>query len=122
MAAGSVKVKGLRQMHRAFKNYDGALKRELEDELRAAGTIVATSARAKFVGIDQRSSAGFKSKTKGFGRVVVQQSRRKTTGRRPDFGSLQMRRALLPAVAENEPQVLRAVEGMLDRIGRKEGF
>lgn len=118
----SVKVTGLRQMHRAFKEYDDDLKRELEDELRAAGTIVAATARARFGYIDARSAAGFKSKTKGFGRVVVQQSRRKKTGKRPDFGSLQMRRALLPALSENEPQVLRHVENMLDRIGRRNGF
>ena len=120
--ADAVRVKGLRQLHRALKEYSDDVKRELEQELRAAGEIVATSARSKFVGIDQRSAAGFKSKTKGFGRVVVQQSRRRTTGRRGDFGSLQMRRALLPAVGENQAQVLEHIEGMLDRIGRRNGF
>ena len=122
MAASSVKVHGLRELHRALKNYDNGLKLELEQELRDAGDLVATSARTKFVGIDARSAAGFKSKVRGFGRVVVQQSRRRTTGRRGDFGSLQMRRALLPSVTENEPQVLHAIEGMLDRLGRREGF
>ena len=122
MAGTSVKVNGLRELHRALKNYDNGLKLELEQELRDAGDLVATSARTKFVGIDARSAAGFKSKVRGFGRVVVQQSRRRTTGRRGDFGSLQMRRALLPSVTENEPQVLHAIEGMLDRLGRREGF
>lgn len=119
---GQVKVKGLREFHRALKNVNDGVKRELESELRAAGEIVASGARTRFVGVDARSAAGFKSRVKGFGRVVVEQSRRRTTGRRGDFGSLQMRRALLPSVAEHEPQVLRAVEGMLDRLGRENGF
>ena len=118
----TLRVKGLRQLHRALKDYDDGLKRELEAELRAAGEIVAADARTRFLGVDARSAAGFKSKVRGFGRVVVQQSRRRTTGLRGDFGSLQMRRALLPSVNENQARVLETVEGMLDRLGRKEGF
>lgn len=119
---GQVKVKGLRELHRALKNYDDDLKRELEQELRNAGELVATGAQTRFLGVDARSAAGFKSRVKGFGRVVVEQSRRRTTGRRGDFGSLQMRRALIPSVADNETRVLAAVEGMLDRLGRENGF
>jgi hypothetical protein len=117
---GQLKVRGLRELHRALKRYDGDL--NLESELRDAGEIVAVGARERFVGISPKSAAGFKSRVKGFGRVVVQQSRRRTTGRRGDFGSLQMRRALLPSVAANETKVLNAVEGMLDRLGRENGF
>src|SRR5262245_17498288 len=119
---GQVKVNGLRQLHRALKDYNDGVKRELELELRAAGELVAVGARTRFVGVDARSAAGFKSRVKGFGRVVVEQSRRRTTGLRGDFGSLQMRRSLLPSLVENEPKVLLAVEGLLDRLGRSEGF
>jgi hypothetical protein len=35
---------------------------------------------------------------------------------------LQMRRALLPAMALNEDEVVHRLEGMLDRLGRKAGF
>lgn len=119
---GTVRLKGSRQLHRALKDYDNGLKLQFEAELRAAGEIVAAGAQTRFVGVDARSAAGFRSKVKGFGRVVVQQSRRRTTGNRGDFGSLQMRKALLPSLSENEPQVIRAVEGMLDRLGRQEGF
>lgn len=122
MAGTSLKVKGLRDLHRALKTADDQLKRELESELRAAGDLVAESSRARFVNVDARSAAGFKSKVKGFGRVVVQQSRRRVTGRRGDYGSLQMRRALIPAVAENEATVLTHIEGMLDRLGGRNGF
>jgi hypothetical protein len=52
----------------------------------------------------------------------VEQRRRKTTGQHPEFGSLQMRRALLPAMREEEPQVLEALENMLEGLGRSNGF
>lgn len=122
MPVESVKVKGLRELNRAFKRYDDDLKRELEDELVAAGEIVASDARQRFSLIDVKSASGFKSKTKGFGRVVVQQSLRKGRNRRRNYGGLQMRRGLLPAVEANEAKVIKAVEGMLDRIGRENGF
>jgi hypothetical protein len=117
-----VKVKGLRELHRALKRYDIELKAELERELKDAGDIVASEARQRFTVIDARSAAGFKAKLRGFGRVVVQQNRRKTTGLRGDFGSLQMRRALIPAVSDNQDRVIASVEGMLDRLGHREGF
>lgn len=122
MAVQSVKVHGLRELHRALKNYADDVKKELEAELKDAGEIVATGARARFAMIDARSAAGFKPRVRGFGRVVVEQTRRRKTGRRPDYGRLQMRRALLPAREAAEPRVVDALEAMLDRIGRKEGF
>ena len=120
--AAQVKIRGLRELHRALKRYDAELKLDLERELRDAGAIVAADARQRFSAIDARSAQGFKTKLRGFGRVVVQQQRRKTTGQHPEFGSLQMRRALIPSVASNEDRVINTIEGMLDRLGREKGF
>ena len=50
-----------------------------------------------------RSAAGFRSRVKGFGRVMVEQRRRKTTGLRGDYGALQMQQALIPARSEAIP-------------------
>jgi hypothetical protein len=122
VSSAGIKITNLRQFHRALKDYDEDLKRELEQELKDAGDIVRTEARRRFSAIDVRSAAGFRPRVRGFGRVVVEQSRRRTSGLRGDFGSLQMRRALIPAVADNQGRVLEAVESMLDRIGRQEGF
>ena len=44
MAGASVKVNGLRELHRKLKDYDNDLKRELERHLKEAGDIVATGA------------------------------------------------------------------------------
>lgn len=38
------------------------------------------------------------------------------TGRRGDYGALQMRKALLPALAENEQEVVEAFEDAMDKV------
>ena len=120
--ASSVKVRGLAELNRAFKHVDQDLKHQLERKLTDAAQLVAVSARSRFSAIDARSAGGFRPRVKGFGRVVVEQRYRRTTGLRPDFGSLQMRRALLPALYSEQDQVMHELEDMLDTIGRKEGF
>jgi hypothetical protein len=54
--------------------------------------------------------------------VVVRQTARKVTGKRGDFGSLQMRLALIPAADENEAEVERRLEAFLDTVIRRNGF
>lgn len=122
MPVQRVEIHGLRQLHSALKRYNLELKLELEKELRDAGEIVTASARDLFSSVDARSAAGFRPRLRGFGRVVVEQRRKRTTGLRGDFGSLQMRKALLPAVADNRGRIMDHVEGMLDRLGRENGF
>lgn len=122
MAVETVRIKGLRELNRALKNYDKDLNKDLERELLAAATLVKEDAYQRFVGVDLKSAGGFRPRIRGFGRVVVEQRYRKTTGQHPNFGSLQMRRALLPALSAQEEPVMKAVEGMLDRLGLEEGF
>jgi hypothetical protein len=54
--------------------------------------------------------------------VAVEQSRRRTTGLRPDFGVLQMQRALLPALDTKQSEVVDKVEQLLDTLGKNAGF
>lgn len=122
MAAEAVKVHGLRQLGRAFKAADADLTRELDRELLAVGQIVADDARRRFNAVDERSAAGFRPRLRGFGRLEVEQRRRRKTGKRPDYGALQMRRALLSARAANTERVVDSLDAMLDRIGRTNGF
>ena len=122
MTVATVKVKGLRELNSALKRYDRELGKDLERGLRDAAQIVAENARSRFSVIDARSAGGFRPRIRGFGRVVVEQRYRRTTGQHPEFGSLQMRRALLPAMREEEPMVVKTIEGLLDRLGAEEGF
>ena len=122
MAVQTVRVKGLRELQRALKNVDDDMRKEIDVALREAAQKVAEDARSKFAGIDARSASGFRPRIRGFGRVVVEQRLRRTTGQHPEFGSLQMRRALIPALGENQEHVIDTLDHLLDTLGRRNGF
>lgn len=54
--------------------------------------------------------------------VFVTQRARKVSGKRADFGTLQMTSVLIPALDEHQDEVLDSVEQALDRLGRSAGF
>ena len=119
-ATGStVRVKGLKELNRAINKADKDTKKLLKDRFKQVGEIVRDEGQSRFSGIDAGSAAGFKTRALTGG-VKVQQSRRKTTGKRGDYGSLQMRRALIPALEAKEPQVVdelnKAMEDVADII------
>lgn len=120
--SATIQIKGLAALNRAFKRYDKQAQRGLERDLLDAANIVALDARARFSFYDLRSAAGYRPRTRGFGRIVVEQRRRKTTGQHPEYGALQMRKALVPALYSQQEPVLKRVEQMLDRIAIEEGF
>ena len=122
MATATVRVRGLRELQRDFKKMGGGLNKDIDRELREAGQIVADDARSRFSGISASSAAGFRPRTRGFGRVVVEQRKGRTTGRRGDYGALQMRRALLPALGAKQDEVVKALDQMLGRLGGENGF
>lgn len=121
MAAGSVKVKGLRELRRDFRRIDKSLDKEVREGLKQAAEPVRQAAADLFSGVDARSAAGYKVRVRQRG-VAVEQSRKRTTGLHPEFGTLQMRRALLPALASREGEVVEAVEDILDRLADRNGF
>lgn len=120
--AGAVRVKGLKELHRDFRRMSKELSKDLDRELREAANIVAQDARARFDTYSPRSASGFRGRTKGFGRAIVEQRHRRTTGKRPDYGALQMRRALLPARASKHDEVVDRIDRMLGRLGGEYGF
>ena len=115
MAASTVRVKGLKELNRAINKADKDTKKLLKARFAKVGDIIRDEGRSRFSGIDAGSAAGFKTRTMVSG-VKVQQSRRKTTGRRGDYGSLQMRRALEPALEAKQPQVLDELEKALEDV------
>jgi hypothetical protein len=48
--------------------------------------------------------------------VSVEQSKKRVTGKRGDYGALQMTRALLPAMADKEDETIKAFEHALDEV------
>lgn len=117
-----VKTKGLKELRRALKDVDADASKGLDNELKALAEVVAVEARRRFAGIDPRSAAGFKPRLRGFSQVMVTQTRRRKTGLRPDYGKLQMRSALIPALWENKSTIERRLEHMIENVGQSHGF
>lgn len=102
-------------MLRACDRAGKETKREVRSTLRKVGDIVKVDAAERFREIDERSAAGFRTVVRQRG-VSVEQSLRKTTGDRPSFGALQMRKALLPAVHEKEGEIEDEMEDAIDTV------
>jgi hypothetical protein len=112
---GSVRVEGLRELNAALGKFAKDAQKELQKELRAVAEPIAADTRSRLGGLGGRTVAGVSAGSSA-GAAIVRQRARRTTGLRPDFGALQMRRGFLPALKAGEPGVIRAVDEMLDRL------
>jgi hypothetical protein len=125
MAGGfgvSVKVKGVPSLEHAFRDLARDVLREAErDQLLRTAERVRAGAAERFSPISASSAASFRVKG-GKRRVSVQQTKRKTTGQHPEFGRLQMQRALLPALKAEETPFVSAVEKVVGELIRRHGF
>ena len=121
MAASTVRVRGLRELQRDFRKMSKDLSKEVRDGLREAAEPVRQEASTLFSPISADSAAGYKVRVRQRG-VAVEQSRRRTTGKRPDFGRLQMGRALIPALENRADEVVKGVEKVLDKLAGSNGF
>lgn len=122
MASGAIRVEGLRELERALKASDKDAAKGLRKELREAAKVVALDARGKFAGVDGYSAMGIRPRVRAGLVAVAEQSRKRTTGKHPDYGALQMRTALVPALWDKRPEVEKRIEKMLDTVGRDNGF
>lgn len=115
MPAETLRVTGLTTFIRACDRAGPDTKKEVRSAFRDVGTDVQQEAARLFDRYDERSAAGYRVSVRQTG-VSVYQSIRKTTGTRPDYGALQMRRALLPALAAKESATDARFELAMDRV------
>jgi hypothetical protein len=116
MPAGStVAVRGYKELVKASYQADRTTRSEMRTVLRQVGDLVRTDAAGRFAHYDAKSAAGYRTRVRQRG-IAVEQSLRKTTGRHPEFGRLQMREALIPALDENEDDTVRRMEEALDKV------
>jgi hypothetical protein len=116
----TVRVHGLREVNAAFRKVDLQLAKDFGEDLKKAAEPVVRDAKAKEI---WRGASINTIRAKRSGpRVFVEQSARKKTGLRPDFGALQMRRALEPALEENADEVFIEVDAVLNRYANSAGF
>jgi hypothetical protein len=115
----TVRVEGLREFQRAAKKAEGDLDKQLRAELKEIGDIVVQAADAR--GSRYTGIGPYKPVVQQRA-VLVRQSKNKVTGRRGDFGGLQMRNVLIPALGEKEGEITEAFEEMLDRLVASSGL
>ena len=118
--AGTVHVRGLRETLAALNKIERGAHRKVMGGLLEAAEPVRRSWVSKLSPYRGASTSTITPKllTKG---VFVTQRARKTTGRRPDFGALEMRHGLA-ALFEEQDATLRTVEKALDDLTREAGF
>jgi hypothetical protein len=110
-----LQVEGYREFMRATARADSELKRYVRGALKEVGEVVRREAAVRFAPIDLRSAAGYRTSVTQRG-VAVYQSIPRTTGNRPDYGRLQMQRALLPAAYANTERVEQKMEDAIDLV------
>lgn len=123
MAAGigTVRIRGLRETQRAFAKMALGIRAELRLHLRKIAEPVAATAKDKLARYDGISLGTIGPRTSVLGAFVTQRAR-KVTGRRPDFGALQMQEGLIPALQEHAEDIEREALDALDAITREAGF
>ena len=122
MASGTtVRVEGLRQLLRATDAADKETKKFVRTELRKVAEPVRDEAQSLFQDVSAKSAARYGISVRKVGTVSVEQRLRRTTGKRPDFGSLQMRTALGPALDSKADEVVEKFDEALERIGNRWG-
>lgn len=113
----TLRVKGYYEFLRAVDHADKTVKKAVRDELRAAALPVRLEAQHEEADTlrSAKSAAGLRIIVRRRG-VALEQTLRKTTGKRGDWGATQMRDALLPALERHQTDVERRLEQTLGRI------
>ena len=118
-------VKGYAELDRALrkvsKEVDPQASARMRGAFKAAAEPVAASAREKISRFEGASLQTIHPVATARGTFVVQDAR-KVSGLRGDFGNLQLRTGLEPALEENKELVLRGIEHALDVIAGEAGF
>lgn len=120
MAAATIRVHGLREVNAAFGKIDKQLRKELGNDLKKAAEPVVQEARIRETWAGAKIGT-IRAKRSGL-RVFVEQSARKVTGLRGDYGALQMRKALTPALEDKADAVFNDVERVLNEYANSAGF
>lgn len=115
MAQSTTRVRGLKEFIRAANKAEKETRKTVHLKLREAGDVVRVEARQRFDRYSVKSASGFRIRSR-VGGVFVEQSLRKTTGQHPEYGNLQMVRALEPALDAKQGEVERRLEQAMDEL------
>jgi hypothetical protein len=116
-----VKATGLRETYLVFQKLQRSVAGEIRDEFIKIAEPVAESARERLSRYRGASVTTIRPRASSRGAFVTQVAR-KVTGRRPDFGALQMVKVMIPALEEHEDEIVSRADEALYRLTRANGF
>lgn len=108
-------MRGYREFMRATAKAEKETKKVIHGRLREAADIVREESASRFQAYDRKTAAGYRIRSR-VGGVFVEQKLRKTTGQHPEFGPLQMRVALMPALDARSNDVIKRMEQALEDL------
>lgn len=129
-----IDYEGLRETLQALKVVDAELAKDVLVGMAASGEVIAVDARHRFVAYGhtewfERSADSFESRARPFGSaqalVVVGQRRRSSREqlkRRPNYGGLQVKHALLPARTAHIAEAAEILEATVGATLHRHGF
>lgn len=116
MADVGGRVEGYTELLVKLKALPAAQQKTLKVAYRKAGQAIADDGSRRIQALDppsDKTAAGYRVYVRLRG-LEVDQTLRKTTGLRPDWGKTQMRYGLVPALEDNRDQVIADVEVAMD--------
>ena len=113
--AATLRVDGYREFMQATQRADKESKKFVRDTFRKVGESVLRDAQSSTARVHFKSAAGYKIRVRQTG-IAVGQSLTRTTGEHGEWGSWQMRHALVPALYANEQKLMRDLEQALDVV------
>lgn len=114
----TLQVKGYRELVATFSLLERKEQKQVREILRRSGDRVKVDASRQVIEDKPRAArtaAGYRTVVRQRG-VAVEQSLRKTTGLHPEWGSWQMRHALLPSLQDNEALTARAMDQAMEEL------
>lgn len=115
MAAPGARLEGFTELLVKMRALPAAEQKALRAAYREAGQKIADDWSQRILGIQGNpvTAAGYRVYVRLRG-VEVDQTERKTTGLRPDWGATQMTRGGIPALEDNRDEVVAQVEAAMD--------
>ena len=123
-AEGAVRVRGLRELNRAFARADRKLRLEKNDALRRAAEPVREEAEQLAVAEIPRIGDAWSRMRVGVTTKVVyvapfERGQRRGNRKRPNLAGLLMNRAMQPALDMHRSEVIERVDDLLADVGRE---
>lgn len=115
----TIRLHGYRECLKALAVLDKGSQRAVRDALREAAWPVQADTKSRLAEYRDVGPVGISVRARG---VSVEQRKGKVTGKRPDFGALQMTEGFIPALKDNEAETYRGVEIAFDVLVARAGF